>query len=298
MSKMEQKFRGWCFTQFDMGQKFEKDKFNWKYIIIGLETCPTTGNKHYQGYIYFKSPRYFKGVQKLLPGAHLEPSKGDADHNKKYCSKENIYLEDGEKPEQGKRNDLTAISEELKDKKISEIAMEYPETFVRYRGGLKELRNFHLEKKFNNTYRNVTGYLIIGDAGIGKSRYVYDKHGYENVFVPRISGDKVWFDKYDGEDVLLLDDYYGDISWGYFLRLTDGHPVNIEIKGGMTVACWTHIYITSNTMPFKWGKEYKTPEFKRRFQKCVEIGSNVLEHKCSEVILDSEHSNIFKNFKH
>jgi len=52
--------------------------------------------------------------------------------------------------------------------------------------------------------------------------------------------------------VLLIDDFYGWIAYGYLLRLLDGHPVQMETKGGHTHACWETVIITSNVLVIAW----------------------------------------------
>ena len=76
-----------------------------KYQIIGKE-IGEKGTPHLQGFIAFKSARSFNAVRKLMDRWHIEPCKGNAEANMKYCMKENDFIEIGESPRQGKRNDI------------------------------------------------------------------------------------------------------------------------------------------------------------------------------------------------
>lgn len=60
--------------------------------VAGLETCPTTGRKHIQGYLEFKSKkRPMPMLSEVLPGAHWEVARGNRDQNREYCTKEGDF---------------------------------------------------------------------------------------------------------------------------------------------------------------------------------------------------------------
>lgn len=86
----------WCFTWFfEMGSLGsiknmfdEDDKF-----IVGEEKCPTTGRKHFQGYVNFKVKcRPIEKMASKMPGAHWEKARGSEDENITYCSKDKNYI--------------------------------------------------------------------------------------------------------------------------------------------------------------------------------------------------------------
>lgn len=57
------------------------------FFIFGLETAPTTGTPHLQGYIEFSQYKRRSAVSKLIPHAFLAPAKGNRRQNIIYCSK-------------------------------------------------------------------------------------------------------------------------------------------------------------------------------------------------------------------
>lgn len=57
---------------------------------FGVETAPTTGTVHYQGWISFDTKCRPKEKIKI-PSIHWEPMKGNIDQNIAYCSKEGKY---------------------------------------------------------------------------------------------------------------------------------------------------------------------------------------------------------------
>lgn len=92
----------WCFTSFSVNSE-NKKWLNFelvpkvKFLIFGLETCPTTKKEHYQGYVEFKTKIRFKQVKKVLEKINpsIRSSRGSKEDNIKYCSKEGDYWING-----------------------------------------------------------------------------------------------------------------------------------------------------------------------------------------------------------
>jgi len=100
--------KGWCFTSYETEEPPYLDSMT--YLIAGRETCPDTGNKHWQGYLelktkqrlsYFKAHDYYKHV-------HLEARKGTALEASDYCKKEdqNPIIHGNISKGAGARNDI------------------------------------------------------------------------------------------------------------------------------------------------------------------------------------------------
>ena len=53
------------------------------------------------------------GWKQLLPTAKIEKMRGNFMHNEKYCSTEGELMEFGERPVQGKRNDIAQLQAKL-----------------------------------------------------------------------------------------------------------------------------------------------------------------------------------------
>jgi hypothetical protein len=68
-----------------------KEKF--KYIIVGLETAPTTGMQHLQGYFEVTSRIRISTAKKLISEKiHIEIANGSREENQGDCSKESNIL--------------------------------------------------------------------------------------------------------------------------------------------------------------------------------------------------------------
>lgn len=244
--KKDAKARSWVFTHFNY-EHGDVEKilrgFKCKYIVWGREVCPTTGKKHLQGYIWCTSPRTFNGMMKEFKFCYLNVAVGSYRENYAYCTKGGDFYEDGEPPAQGQRTDIITMKKKLLVEKVPiyEI-IEQAESY-------QEMRSAELLTKYVKPEMRLNQKVIwiYGDAGAGKTRYVYDNHDHNLIY--KWNNDK-WFDGYDMHPIVILDDIRpGDIEFSKLLTLLDIYPHRVPVKGSFRVFKPTHIYITNIQKP-------------------------------------------------
>lgn len=249
-----------------------------RFLVGGYEICPKSKRKHIQGFIQFYQTTRGTRVQKLLRDKlHIETMYSDEFSNNKYCKKDGLFFSHGKLTTQGKRPDLDVLWLMAKDLNVRfyNLKLEMPSLYSRYRNGVIDVRNAIIEKTaFTIGFRKIKVTMILGDAGVGKSRYVMDKYGYDNVYKLNRPPTKVLrFCGYDGHKVLLIDDFYGWIRYNTMLDLLDGYPYKLDVKFGSTYALFDKIYITSNCSPKLWYCNLKlTRNFRRRFTHFLKLG--------------------------
>lgn len=278
--------RGFCFTKFydtvDDASAFVTvlESTNYEYYTIGLEVCPDTGRKHLQGYIYFHHPRPFSAVlSDLGTHLHLENAKGTPQQNISYCQKGNDYIENGRQPVQGKRNDLIDYKDAiLSGASESDLINDHTECLAKYDRFYKRVRNVVLEQEAKKmTAPEVI--VLVGEPGIGKTRYIYDNEPLSDIYKVEVgdgSSGSIWWDGYDGEPVILIDDFHSNFKLDYMLRLLDRYPMKLNIKGGFTWKCARKIYITSNINPSNW------------YPNCADIHRRALMRRITNIITMTE----------
>lgn len=200
-----------------------------RYVIAGREEAPTTGTPHLQGFCCFTSVKSFKQVQKLLPsGCWLEAAKGSIKQNVDYCSKGGRHEVAGEKPDDNseKQNkSKLAIEAQWELAKAGDfeklpISLIKTAEYIHVKYGAVPSDRLVLDNKW-----------IWGASGCGKSRHV--RSTYDEFYSKPMSK---WWDGYDGQPVVVLDDFdpsHGKFL-GYFLKIwSDHYAFNAEVKGGM-----------------------------------------------------------------
>lgn len=230
-------------------------------IICGKEVG-ASGTPHLQGAVTFAKSVRLQAVKAMLGGkAHLEPMRGKwADQT--YCAKDGdlVRMEDNSK--QGSRTDLADFASAIKrGADDAELFKDHLGTLAKHPRLESRLKQSFL-KESTRGFRKLKVIVHWGKAGTGKTRGPYDEGAF--IFDDYEAG---WWDGYDGEKIILFDDFYGGIKWSYFLRLLDGYQCRLKVKGGFTYAKWDTVYITSNKHPSEWYKHFDgvvPPELDRR----------------------------------
>ncbi|UDN67418.1 replication-associated protein [robinz virus RP_954] len=241
------------------------------YAIYGREVAPTTGTRHLQGFINFKTKREFGVIKKLVGNTgHIEPAKGTDQQNQEYCRKGNDYWEHGEPSRQGMRSDLKEVVETVKGaKRLADIVDKHPESYIKYHRGIEKLFGIIGSKTKRDWKTSV--FVFFGETGTGKSRAAAEKAGKDVYYKPR--GE--WWDGYNGEKAVIIDDFYGWLKHDEMLRLMDRYPHQVPIKGGFSEFLSRELYITSNKPWFEWYKPdwftgQRREAFRRRLDKIYE----------------------------
>lgn len=263
----------WTVTIFDFGnftiELLENIGNGLKYGIIGRETCAATRRIHYQCYFYFNSAVRFATLKARLPrGTHLQQARGTPYQNFLYCSKEYIVREIGERPvRMERRRRMEEQSSLLKKFYSNEITLE---EFVE-RDNVFVMRNFNKIMSLKamlipDRTEQTELYLIIGEPGVGKTTFACSLS--KNYFMKTQNTEK-WWDGYEQQEVVILDQFYGWLSPPELFHLADSKRHLVQIKGGFTKFNSKALVITSNKLPEFWWEEdvvakYDMAAFNRR----------------------------------
>ena len=243
------------------------------------------GTPHTHVYLVFKNAVMFSTLHKRFYGAHIEPAKGSNQQNRDYIRKEGRWADDckhetnlpdtfeesGELPEepQKRQKDIEAIFGMISSGATNaEILREFPSAMNRLHH-IDAARQTMLEEQYRTTFRELYVAYIWGETGVGKTRSIMERYGYENVY--RVTNYTHPFDSYKGEDVILFDEFRSSLTISDMLKYLDGYPVNLPCRYADKVACFTKVFVVSN-IPFESqypNIQYDEPEtwaaFRRRF---------------------------------
>ncbi len=216
------------------------------YLIYGKEVSPTTNTPHLQGFLTLKKKISLAGLKKLFGTRyHWEATEGTSLQASTYCKKDGDVTEFGTPPTPGKRNDLNAIAQAIKDgQSLEEAASIDPATYVRnYRG----LANYQALLSKDYAHDDVRGIWLHGPPGTGKSHHA--RLFAESKGTLYVKPQNKWFDGYSGEDSILLDDLDSNCL-GHHLKIwSDKYACSGEIKGGTVKLRHKYFIVTSNYHP-------------------------------------------------
>ena len=221
---------------------------------------------HTHLFIQFDNPKRFSAMKKAFPPTHFEQCWGTAQQNRDYIAKEGKWENDdkhgtkidgtfeewGELPDekQGRRNDMTKLMELIEDGKTDcEIFRENP-SYMKNDGMIDRVRQKLRYEKYRTEFRNMKVYYIYGATGVGKTRYVMQGNcGVDKVCpgdIYRVTNYKHPFDSYEGEPVIVFDEYRSNFPISEALNYLDGHAVKLPARYNDRQACYTTVYIISN----------------------------------------------------
>jgi len=281
--------RGWTLTLWNTDILEVLKNSNPRYLVYAPEICPTTGKEHFQCYVYYNANRMLTAMRKTYKGHDVQIANGSAEENKCYIvgpyaknNKEKPFnpnaIEIGTMPKQGKRNDINEFIKAIKrGQREDDLDEDFGILRAKYsRFEEKKIREC-AKKEAKQQYRDgITPEVHVrwGNPRTGKTRFVYDKHGVDNVFrLTAGDGSKgsVWWSDYNGEEVILLDEFRGRMDWEYLLQLTDRYPMSLQTKGGSTWRTCKYIYICSNISPDKWYANDLYEALSKRFTSVTEV---------------------------
>lgn len=295
---MAQSFRAWCFTLNNpKNEQLEQDE-HIKFITYQLEKGDN-GTLHYQGYTEWDKTMRLAGIKKCggwYKTAHWEPRMGTQLQAINYCKKPTGLTTEEEKAlYQGGSWGLPAIQGNQGKSKLAG-AMELIKagaslaTVAEYEGEaiIKHFKGLEKYKQLQQTKRHWKTQVSVywGKSGTGKS-YTAHADNTDAWVMPKVGGGALWFDGYDGQECIILDDFYGSIPLDFMLNFLDAYPQLLPVKGSFTPNLAKKIIITSNTEPGNWYmKEFMKVEqhkeaFMRRLDNIIEFTamSNVTVHK-------------------
>lgn len=232
-----------------------------EYIILQEERGHEEGTLHWQGFMILKDKKRLSWMKRHIhPTAHFEVTKGTNEQARDYCKKEDTYtgglrLEEGKFPEREKAGKAS--------ERLERAAAELDDIKEGYKRPRDVPSMTLLQCGFIPAYKELTADILgpyrpelkiitmVGPPATGKSyciqRY-FPGHGR------CICGNNgVWFQN-PLADVMVFEEFCGQIQLQRMLQYLDPYPLALEVKGGMRPAMYSIVIITSNTPPSGWYK--------------------------------------------
>lgn len=227
------------------------------------------GTLHAQVWVKTKAKHRLNVMKNVMRGRDFKgwvmPCK-DPRAARKYCEKVDSRVEGpwyfGTTPQdkvtkKGQRTDIDRAARIIVDGgSIADVIQEAPGMFVKYAAGLMKLEGMMARPRQWMTELHI----LWGVSDSGKSHTARVEAGGDAYYlsVPK-KGQALWWDGYQGQENVVVEDFYGEVDLQTMLKLVDKYPMKIQVKGAMVEFRAKKIWITSNS---NWELWYAT-EFMR-----------------------------------
>lgn len=253
--------RDWLLTWFNMDREPVWNENKMSYLVYEKETCPTSGRLHWQIYMELHNPHTLGGVKRLFDRTiHCQGRRGTPKQAADYCKK-NILGWDGGPPQnlsepfrehgalsrQGERTDLRLLRDQLNagERTVQQIRQEDPMIFHLYGRTLQALEDDANGQRHRTTATTIV--WIWGPTGTGKSHAAFSGEFGAPVYKHKYTDG--WWDHYNGQPVVLFDDFRGQIRFDELLRLADRWPETVSRRGRAPVPFVSHTIVITSPLP-------------------------------------------------
>lgn len=232
--------KNWLGTSYRV-QAFKLPEAYLVYGVYQIERCPETLREHVQFFVQTKIRSRLSAIKRLFPGDHLEIARSPDDANK-YCQKMETRISPPVRfgvyqilPQK------RCMVELMREVSVSQAVQENP-TLWRNVHAMQTLR--HLVSTPRSTATK--SHFLTGVTGKGKTKIVSlicEFLGSQLVFWQDGSN---WWDGYDGQAVVVVDEYRGQFPVSFLLRLLDRTPFRVPIKGSYVNFNSVEVFFMSN----------------------------------------------------
>ena len=228
-----------------------------KYWCLADEAGQT---HHTHCFIACSSSVRFSTLKNRIPEGHIEAAKGSVLQNREYISKTGRWEHDakhgqkipgtweegGEVPEerQGRRTDLDDLYQMVKEGATDLEILEVHPRAMMYLDKIERVRQTLKAEKYATEFRQLDVTYIWGPTGTGKTRGVMEEHGYDKVC--RVTDYDHPFERYNGEDTIVFDEFRSQLRISDVLNYLDGYPLMLPCRYANRQACYTKVYLISN----------------------------------------------------
>ncbi len=256
--------RNWCFT---LNNPTVDQKHLWLHLathlkwnerivyVVMQEELSESGTLHLQGYIEMKNQTRMSRMKSLFgAGYHWEKRRGTQAQAIEYCKKAETRVdggfsfEHGTPKRTGSNGKFTEAVQAIRDgTSIADIRDDFSAQYVLHGD---KLRDFALELKGKRNWA-MDIHIYVGKTGTGKTYTAHTENpdAYEATWPV---GGRWWWPKYDGQEVVIMDEFCHQIKISVMMTMFDRYGWKIEAKGRSFEFCSKKIIITTNLDPKMW----------------------------------------------
>lgn len=211
------------------------------------EIGSNTNAEHWQIFVAFSKAVRLSKIKSIFGACHAEPTRSEAAESyvwKDETRIEGSQFEIGQKAiQRNKKEDWNRLRQQAQSGNLEAIAEENPNLYITHYRNLKLIAMDNMAKP--NDLTSPSGIWIYGPPGVGKSFFVRQQYGHDLY----LKAQNKWWDGYQGQKNVLLDDLDSNILGHYLKIWADQYAFMAECKGSSIQIRPNNFIITSNYKP-------------------------------------------------
>lgn len=254
--------KNWVFTinnPTESGETLIERLKNDRHVVFAIFQLERgeSGTPHFQGYIQLNQRERRPYIERLTGGhSWCDPARGSSEEAIAYASKEETRVDGPWRTGQPrllepKREQIATAVDTGEIKRVRDAPTEY----LLQPGAAKALGNVLSMRAKGKRREDLKVVCLYGLSGFGKTYLVHSLFNEEDIASALYGNAGLWFPGYEDQDVLLLDEFAGQIQMQKLIQLLDIYPVALEVKGDTVWARYTKVFLCSNRDPKLWYKD-------------------------------------------
>lgn len=220
------------------------------------------GTFHTHVFAYMHSPIRFSTLKKRFPEAHIDSANGSVSENVAYLKKEGkwaktkktdttvegTYEEFGIMPDenQEKHPDLADVINEIDSgATTAQIVRNHPKFALRAKN-IDDLRETIRAEKFSEIIRDINVNYVFSRYSVNLLDLIFKIHNPKDVCIISNygkNGGTTKFDSYKGQEVIVFNNFHGQIPLEEFLLYLDIYPCELPARYYNRMASYTDVYV-------------------------------------------------------
>lgn len=232
---------------------------NLNYACMKDEIGEKEHTYHTHLFIYLKNGVTFERIKKLFPTANIQEALGTPKQCRDYILKEGEHSDKADTTVPHTFEEINELPLETKEKNncmwqdIQEMVKNgcsdmdiyeiYPNAPLHAKA-IQSLRKAYLKQNSKGKRVKKKVFYYFGDTETGKTRSILDTYGDENVYI--VTDYAHPFDNYNGEKIILFDEFHSSIDIKLMLRYIDIYNCELPARYENSYANYDTIFIVSN----------------------------------------------------
>jgi len=258
-TKKDPRKRGFCFVlnnpteeQLDHYMTLSESK-DITRMIVGLEVAPTTGTKHFQGYLEFKNAKTWTASMKWFGGREnvddLQIREGTPFQAWNYCTKGEVFISVGDIPEEIVQKKSEGHWEEIvqpvKDGKTWLEIVDIKPNIAVQMGSAIQRYMLEYQRNTMDDWRPVQVTYVQGTTGSGKTHAVMRAMGgMKDVY--RVTNYANPFDGYNGQRTIIFEEFRSSLPLTEMLVFLENWVTPLKCRYSDRMSQYTRVFVISN----------------------------------------------------